>query len=150
MEIAFNTQLPARILLTIATLGYGFVTIKADFNPTHATNPHWTAHARFHLVWQILSYSGIALIALGLVWLRGEAEVARLYLAAGLAFAIYGAFFATLLARRLFGGALFDENGYQPFAVRIFGWNGRWDVNVTAFSVLSLLLIAAVASIRPV
>ncbi len=29
----------ARILLTLAVLGYALVTIKADFNNTHATNP---------------------------------------------------------------------------------------------------------------
>jgi len=57
-------QMLARILLTLTTLGYGLATIKADFNKTHATNPAWTPHARFHVVWQILSYSGVGLIAL--------------------------------------------------------------------------------------
>ena len=32
-------QTAARILLTLTILGYALVTIKADFNKTHATNP---------------------------------------------------------------------------------------------------------------
>src|SRR5579885_184706 len=71
----------ARILLSLTALGYGLATIKADFNKTHATNPLWTPHARFHVVWQILSYSGIGLIALYLIWAPGPMEAERLYLA---------------------------------------------------------------------
>ena len=41
------------MLLALVTLGYGFVTILADFNKTHATNPKWTPHARFHVVWHM-------------------------------------------------------------------------------------------------
>src|SRR5216683_7182153 len=108
-------QTIARILLTLTALGYGLATIKADFNKTHATNPRWTPHARFHVVWQILSYSGVGLIALYLIWIDGSMPLERLYLAAALSVAIYGAFFVTVFARPLFGGSLYDENGYLPF-----------------------------------
>ena len=87
MEFSADGNLIARILLTLAALGYGVVTIKADFNATHATNPQWTPHARFHVVWQILSYSGVMLIALALIWLAGPHPSGRLYLAAALGFA---------------------------------------------------------------
>ena len=115
MEFSADGNLLARILLTLAALGYGVVTIKADFNATHATNPQWTPHARFHVVWQITSYAGVMLIALALIWLRGPHPSGRLYLAAALGFAIYGAFFAAVLARPLFAGRLYDDNGYPPF-----------------------------------
>ena len=59
--------LVARGLLSLVTIGYGALTVKADFNETHATNPLWTGHARFHVVWQITSYVGFGLIALGLI-----------------------------------------------------------------------------------
>ena len=132
----------ARILLTLATLGYGLATIKADFNNTHATNPAWTGHARFHVVWQILSYSGVGLIALYLIWAGGPLARERLYLAAAFGVAIYGAFFAALFARPLFKGALYDENGYLPFKPPIGPANWRWDLNTTVFAVLSVILLA--------
>jgi hypothetical protein len=135
-------QTAARILLTLATLGYGLATIKADFNRTHATNPTWTAHARFHVVWQILSYAGIALVALYLIWIEGPAARERLVLAAVLGIAVYGAFFATVVARPLFGGSLYDENGYLPFRPPFGAPHWRWDVNVTAFTTLSAVLLA--------
>ena len=137
-------QTIARIFLTLTVLGYALVTIKADFNKTHATNPRWTPHARFHVVWQILSYAGVGLVALYLIWIDGPNPLERLYLAAALSAAIYGAFFAAVIARPVFGGALFDENGYPPFRPPIGPAGWRWDVNVTAFSVLSSIMLVGV------
>ena len=36
----------ARILLTLAALSFSAITIIADLNKTHASNPLWTPHAR--------------------------------------------------------------------------------------------------------
>jgi hypothetical protein len=140
-------QTLARILLTLSVLGYALVTIKADFNKTHATNPSWTPHARFHVVWQILSYSGVGLVALYLIWIDGPRPLERLYLAAALSAAIYVAFFATVLARPVFGGALYDENGYLPFKPPMGPQHWRWDVNVTAFTVLSAIMLAGIFAV---
>jgi len=136
----------ARILLTLTVVGYALVTIKADFNATHATNPRWTPHARFHVVWQILSYAGVGLIALYLLWTNGPNPLERLYLAAALSVAIYGAFFVTVFSRSIFGGALYDDNGYLPFKPPIGSPAWRWDANVTAFIVLSAFTVAGVAA----
>ena len=140
-------QTIARILLTLTALGYGLATIKADFNKTHATNPAWTPHARFHVVWQILSYSGVGLIALYLIWAGGPMAMHRLYLAAAFGIAIYGAFFAAVFARPLYKGALYDQNGYLPFQPPIGPKHWRWDVNVTVFTVLSAILLAAILAL---
>jgi hypothetical protein len=137
----------ARILLTITVLGYGLVTIKADFNNTHATNPAWTPHARFHVVWQVLSYSGIGLIALYLIWSGGPAALEHLFLAAAFGVAIYGAFFLTVFVRPLFKGSLYDQNGYPPFQPPIGPTNWQWDANVTAFSIMSVILAAAILAL---
>ena len=134
------------IFLTLTVLGYAAVTIMADFNNTHATNPKWTPHARFHVVWQILSYVGVGLVALYLIWIDGPMPLERLYLAAALSAAIYGGFFAAVFARPVFGGALYDDNGYLPFRPPIGPAHWRWDVNVTAFTILSAIALTGVVA----
>jgi len=59
-----------------------------------------------------LSYSGVALIALWLIWIKGPMAIERLDLATALGIAVYGAFFITMFARPSFGGSLYDQNGY--------------------------------------
>ena len=146
MEILTDGNLIARILLTLATIGYGVITVKADFNRTHATNPLWTPHARFHVVWQITSYVGFGLIAFALIWAPGPYRVERLYLAAGFAAVVYGAFFIALATMSVYGGRTYDENGYQPFTLNV-GRPRPMDVNVSAFSVMLVFLVAGAALI---
>ncbi len=147
MAIGFDTTLLARVLLTLATLGYALATIFADFNKTHATNPKWTPHARFHVVWQISSYAGFGMLALVLIWWPGADAIARLYLAALMAFIVYGAFFVAVFAMPVYGGGAYDDNGYLPFAAPLPMFAKRWDVNITVFCVQSVLLVAGVLSI---
>lgn len=56
--------LTAETLLTVVTLGYSLIPALADFNKTHATNPKWLPHARYHVIWQVMTYVCMALIAL--------------------------------------------------------------------------------------
>jgi len=46
----------------------------------------------------------------------------------------------------MFGGALYDDNGYLPFKPPIGPQSWCWDVNVTAFTILSSIMLAAVAA----
>jgi len=147
MSIAFDWNLLARILLTLVTIGYGFITVLADFNKTHATNPQWTPHARFHVVWQISSYVGFGLMALALLWWPGPYATERLYLVAAMGAIVYVAFFVAVFTMPIYGGAAYDNNGYLPFAAPLPIVAKRWDVNITAFCVLSALLIAGFLSI---
>jgi hypothetical protein len=143
----FDLILLARILLTLVTIGYGAITVLADFNKTHATNPKWTPHARFHVVWQISSYVGFGLLALALTWWPGPDAVARLYLVAVMGAIVYIAFFVAVFAMPIYGGATYDDNGYLPFAAPLPIIARKWDVNITAFTVLAAILIAGVVSI---
>ena len=63
----------------------------------------------------ILSYSGVVLIALWLIWIKGPMVIERLDLATALGIAVYGAFFITMFARPSFGDSLYDRNGYLSF-----------------------------------
>ena len=146
MEFATD-NLIARALLTLNTLGYSLGPAIADFNKTHATNPLWTPHARFHVVWQVTSYCGIGLIALALIWTAGPST--KLWLAAALAVAMYAGFFATLFSMPRFGGSVADTNGVPPIAtVQIGGKPLALDTNVTVFCVQIAILLVAMLLIR--
>jgi Family of unknown function (DUF6640) len=143
----FSYDLLARVLLTLVTMGYGLVTVFADFNKTHATNPQWTPHARFHVVWQISSYVGFGLLACGLIWWPGPLAVERLYLVALMGTIVYAAFFAALIAMPVYGGAAYDDNGYQPFKAPIPLFAKKWDANITAFSIQLVILAAGLLTV---
>jgi hypothetical protein len=78
---------------------------------------------------------------MGCCQIKGPVEVERLYLAAGIGVAVFGAFFIAVLARSMFGGTLYDQNGYQPFKAPVGPGHWQWDVNVTVFSVLTAILL---------
>ncbi|WP_460772075.1 DUF6640 family protein [Microbacterium sp. GXF7504] len=134
--------LTAQILLTVATLGYSLVPVGADLNETHAKNPLWTAHARFHVVWQVVSYVGMAVLALVLIW-TADGEKTTLHIAAVLAACAYGGFFAAVIARPAYGGSLEDVNGYPRFEIPVGRHKLPIDLNVLTFSIMSVVLIVA-------
>jgi len=142
-----NTMLVAQVLLTLVTLGYSAIPTLADFNKTHATNPLWTPHARFHVVWQVSSYLGVAAIGLALLWWPGPLAIERLWLVTGLAVAIYGGFYAALFSMKVYGGTNYDENGYRPVYKSVLGKRIGFDANITAFSIMTVLVIGAAAAI---
>jgi hypothetical protein len=140
----------ARILFTLTTAGYSAVTVIADFNNTHATNPKWLPHARFHVVWQISSYIGFGLLALGLLWWPGPLALERLYLVAVMSVIVYAAFFAALVTMPLYGGTAYDVNGYQPFNAPVPIIAKKWDANITVFSIQVVLLAAGIVTVSGV
>jgi hypothetical protein len=60
----------------------GLAVLLIDLRRSHATNPLWTPHARFHVVWQVLNLALLALVELALIWRSGPAAATRFYLAA--------------------------------------------------------------------
>jgi hypothetical protein len=131
--------LSAQILLTLVVLGYSLVPVLADFNKTHATNPLWTPHARFHVVWQVSSYVGVALVSLWLIWSPGEMRVERGWLATALAASVYAGFFSAVFSKKLFGGANYDTNGVVP--IHVLGL--EFDLNISVFATMIALLAVA-------
>ena len=58
----------SKVLLTMICFGFATITPLIDFNESHATNPLWTGHARFHLVWQVNAMILTAILSLFLLW----------------------------------------------------------------------------------
>jgi hypothetical protein len=137
----------ARILLTLNVAGWAVATVIADFNKTHATNPQWTPHARFHVVWQISSYVGFGLIAAALIWWPGTLATERLYLVLAMCIAVYAAFFIAVATMPVYGGAAYDANGYLPFDAPVPIIAKKWDVNITAFSIQLAILAGSIAAV---
>ena len=146
MRIAFDHLLLARVLFTLTTAGWAVATVIADFNKTHATNPKWTGHARFHVVWQISSYVGFGLLALALIWWPGPLALERLTLVALMSAIVYGAFFVAVFAMPVYGGKAYDGNGYKPFAAPVPLIAKKWDVNITIFCVQVAILAAGIVA----
>ena len=119
---------PARVLITDATIWYGFVPLMADLNPSHLFNPNWTPHARMHLTWLLSTNFLLAMYALYLVW--GAKEVLRAGL---LGLCVVGVFWVATLTRDLYGGMLVDPDLSADF---IIGLNP----NIIANTLLLLLL----------
>ncbi|HZL29979.1 MAG TPA: DUF6640 family protein [Pseudolabrys sp.] len=146
-SFAFDHLLLARVLFTLNTAGWALGTVIADLNNTHATNPKWTPHARFYVVWQILSYTGFGLLALLLMWWPGPLAAERIVLGALISVIVFGAFYAALLTMPVYGGHAYDDNGYQPFDAPVPLFAKKWDVNITVFSVQLVLLAAGVIAL---
>jgi len=148
--MGFDRILIARLLFTLMTAGWAVLTVVADFNKTHATNPKWTPHARFHVVWQISSYVGFGILAFALIWWPGPLAVERLYLVALMGAIVYAAFFAALIAMPIYGGGAYDKNGYQPFKAPIPIIAKKWDANITAFSIQLVILAVGLLAVTGV
>ncbi|QIB64112.1 hypothetical protein [Kineobactrum salinum] len=136
----YDLNVAARILLTIATVGCTIIPVLADFNRTHATNPLWTGHARFHVVWQVMSYVFIGIILMYLIWTPRAEYSAVLYLVGGVVGSIYAGFFSAYFGMRLYGGRAFDDNGYLPIPVKIGSRVLHVDLNITVFSIFVVVL----------
>lgn len=135
----------ARILLAIFCGLQGVGTMVMDLNRTHASNPEWLGHARFHVVWQTATVVVSAVVQILLLMVPGPLQLERFYLAAVLsALPIMGFFFA-FIARGLYGGTLSDPNGIQPLRLKVYGRLICVDMNLVAEAAALLTVLALVA-----
>ena len=138
----------ARWLLALLCGAQGVATLAIDLNRTHATNPLWPGHARFHLVWQAISYGLFSLLEMALILTSGPFPEQRFYLAALLASIPMLSCLTACVWRMTYGGAMFDPNGILPVAVRVFGSELHIDLNLTAEVAALLMLLGILALFR--
>lgn len=138
----------AKLLLTVTTLGYSAVPAFFDSNATHATNPSFPGHARFHVVWQVSSYVYVALLALYLVWTAGD-DHWPLWQAVILSAAAYGGFWSAVIFRPVYGGKLVSEvNPVPTFRWNVLGLKFETDANITLFTPAVIILGLAILTLR--
>ena len=148
METLFDQNLVARILLTIMAIMLCIGPAKADFNSTHATNPAWPGHARFHVVWQVVTNSSNTLVMLFLIWVPVVQYDLQLKLVVCLIAILLGSFYVTLACMKIFEGSLSDPNGIKPFVFKLPGRTVKVDTNLFGFTLLSLVLVVAASNIQ--
>jgi hypothetical protein len=137
-----NHVLVARMLLSILCALQGSATLAIDLNRTHATNPTWTGHARFHVVWQSITVTLLAGVELILIWSHGLSEVAGFYVACLLTSLSPLAFLPALATKRTYGGTLFDPNGIPP--TQIARWGRTLSIDLNLMAVLAALVCIAI------
>ena len=124
------------VLMTVAILQFTVFPLLADLNRSHAANPAWPGHARFHVVLQALTTSAIGCLALFLLWSGRVNHDLALCLATMLAAAALAPFFASVFTRKLYGGEL------MPVAIGIAGVRlGRIEGNVLNFGSSATLFL---------
>ena len=148
MELMYNENFLPRILMTITAIVLAVGPAIADFNKTHATNPLWPPHARFHVVWQVTTNSSLCVLMLYILWNPLVAQYnLQLILVALMQAAILAPLYSTMACMGLFGGALKDVNGIRPFELNIGGKVYLLDTNVVGFTTISVVLIIAISNI---
>ncbi len=136
-------DLIAKILITLVAVMTGVGPMRADFNRTHATNPLWPPHARFHVVWQVLAQTGVSLFILYFLW--GATFEGHVLIAALMNFNWGLTFYLTLFNMKRFEGSLSDVNGIKPFAFNIGGQIRKVDTNLFLGTIMmSVNLIATI------
>jgi hypothetical protein len=133
-------------LLTCVCGIQGLATLAIDLHRTHATNPSWPGHARFHVVWQSMNAALLSALEIGLIWWHGPRAAPRFYLAATLASVSCFGFLLALFGRRFYGGTLSDPNGIPPARIAIAGRTLSIDLNFAAI-LAALLTLAAILEI---
>ncbi len=136
-----TTVLTGKILMTIATVFYGFIPPFVDFNATHATNPSWVGHARFHIVWQVMSTFFLGILSLYLLWFCKDNPVFTNSLSFIIGCIVLGGFFLNVGIRKIYAGTLSDPNGVPPIFKNV-------DTNLFFFSLASLMLVSGYLMIR--
>jgi hypothetical protein len=138
----------ARWLLSALCGAQGMGTLAIDLNRTHASNPLWLRHARFHLVWQAISYAMLSAVEVAMILTPGSYQEQRFYLAAILASIPMLSCVVAFVARDLYGGGLHDPNGIPPLRVVIFGSERLIDLNLAAEAAALLILASIVVLYR--
>ncbi len=129
----------AKVFLSLLCGVQGLATVAIDLNRTHATNPQWTRHARFHVVWQTMTMVFLSATEIWLVWTQGAQGF---WIALRLTALSPAGFLVAVATRQVFGSGLYDSNGILPLRWRLGGKDVQVDMNVVAVLMAFVALVA--------
>jgi hypothetical protein len=139
-----SASLLARLIVTAVSAGQGITPLFVDLNRTHATNPLWPGHARFHVVDQTVVMALLAIVEVSLLWCIAPGSRLGFYLATLLTAAPISGFLIATFTRVLYGGTLRDPNGMPAWHLRLNGRSREIDINVVLVSAGAGMLLVAV------
>lgn len=125
----------AKALIAIPTLWFGIVPPIIDYSQSHVLNPGWPPHARFHMVWLLVSNLLISASALFLLF-KHIPRVPGTRIAGLISLCVYLGFFTSAITMNAYGGSLSDANAVPE----ILGI----DANLFVFTPLTIMLIAGI------
>ena len=139
-----SSSLLARLMLTALAAGQGITPLFIDLNQTHATNPLWPGHARFHVVWQTFGLFFTGVLGVGLIWWPPAESREHFYLVAIVTAVPMLGFFVALFTRKMYAGTLHDPNGIQPVRIRIGTRVREFDMNAVLVIAGAVVLLSTV------
>ena len=122
----------AKVILSALCLGLALIAPLIDFNESHATNPLWTGHARFHLVWQVNALIASGVLVLILLWMIPSTM--NLLISIIILYVWLLSFMFALIFMPIYDGKLNDVNGVPPIEINFFGKKIEVDRNVQAIT----------------
>ena len=134
----------SRFIVTAIAAGQGTAPLFIDLNRTHATNPLWPGHARFHIVWQTLGLFFLGIVGVALIWLPSPESRLLFYLASLLTALPMLSFLVAMFSRGAYDGTLHDPNGIQPVRIRIGATVREFDMNAVLVIAGVLVVLSAV------
>ena len=127
-----QNRLISEVFLGLLVLIQGASTLGIDLARTHATNPDWPGHARFHVVWQAVNAGMLAVLTEGILWSHLLPGFMRFHLALAITLIPMFGYIAALISRSSYRGTLRDRYGVAPLIVTLRGAKREIDLNSVA------------------